>query len=72
MSNQFARPISAPPQGALFAPIPAACARAGIGRTTVYRLIGEGRIVALKVGRRTLVDLASLDRFLESAPRLGA
>ncbi len=32
----------------------------GIGRTSVYRLIQEGRLETFKLGRRTLVKAASI------------
>ena len=68
----FPRHLSpAPPQGARFATIPAACAWSGLGRTRVYELAREGEITIRKAGRRSLVDLDSLARFLESRPRLG-
>jgi excisionase family DNA binding protein len=42
---------------------------AGLGRTTLYRLISEGAIRPVKVGRRTLVIVAELDEWLVSLPR---
>jgi hypothetical protein len=62
---------SPPPEGARFAPIPAACAWSGLGRTRLYELARSGEVVIRKAGRRSLVDLASLAQFLESRPRLG-
>ncbi|MEG3083668.1 helix-turn-helix domain-containing protein [Sphingomonas sp. PB2P12] len=32
----------------------------GIGHTTIYRLIGEGRLQTVKLGRRTLVKTDSI------------
>jgi len=37
-----------------------ACEATGLGRTKIYELIGDGRIVATSIGRRRLVDVASL------------
>ncbi len=37
-----------------------ACTAAGIGRTTLYKLAGEGHLRLIKVGGRTLIDAASL------------
>lgn len=32
----------------------------GVGRTTLYRLIGEKRIRTIKIGTRTLIDVRSM------------
>jgi excisionase family DNA binding protein len=37
-----------------------ACEATGLGRTKIYELIGDGRLVATSVGRRRLVVVASL------------
>jgi excisionase family DNA binding protein len=37
-----------------------ACEATGLGRTNIYELIGDGRLVATSVGRRRLVVVASL------------
>jgi excisionase family DNA binding protein len=37
-----------------------ACEATGLGRTKIYELIGNGQIVATSIGRRRLVDVASL------------
>jgi len=44
-----------------------ACKATGLGKTSIYRLIGEGRIATVKVGRRTLVKLDSLRALLDQA-----
>lgn len=49
--------------------IPVAVQISGIGRTKLYELIGNGRIETVKVGRATLVIVASLRRFIESLRR---
>ncbi len=36
----------------------------GLGRTSIYALIAEGRLEALKLGRRTLVKMASVKRLV--------
>lgn len=40
----------------------------GHGRTKIYELIGEGKIEAVKAGRRTLLKTESLRRYAESLP----
>ncbi|RVT93432.1 helix-turn-helix domain-containing protein [Sphingomonas crocodyli] len=37
----------------------------GISRTTTHTLINEGRLTARKVGRRTLITAASVNRLLQ-------
>lgn len=49
--------------------IPGACARLGLGRTVIYELIQTGELRSFKVGRRTLIPEADLQRFV--AKRLG-
>jgi len=41
----------------------------GLSRTKIYELIAEGDIEAAKVGRATLVFVASLRKFLSAHPR---
>ena len=36
----------------------------GLGRTSIYAMIGDGRLEAFKVGRRTLVLFESIRRLL--------
>jgi len=40
----------------------------GFGKTTTYKLINEGKLKAIKVGRRTLVTVASIKALLGTAP----
>ncbi|MFN3991158.1 MAG: helix-turn-helix domain-containing protein [Erythrobacter sp.] len=42
-----------------------ACRVSSIGRTRLYQLIGEGRLEARKIGRRTLIPAASLRALIE-------
>ncbi len=37
----------------------------GVGRTTLFELISQGRIQTVRVGRRRLVVRAGLERFVE-------
>jgi excisionase family DNA binding protein len=39
----------------------------GLGHTTVFKLIGEGKLDTVKVGRRTLVKMDSLRQLLAVA-----
>ena len=41
----------------------------GISRARIYILIGEGKIDARKIGRRTLVLAESMQRFIDALPR---
>ena len=45
-----------------------AARRLGLGRTRVYELIGEGRLKIRKCGRRSLVAVADLERFVDELP----
>ena len=38
-----------------------------VGRTTLYKLIKEGKIKPVKIGKRTLIDKNDLDRFIEES-----
>lgn len=40
----------------------------GINRTRLYELIAGGRITAVKDGRSTLIELASVDSYLANLP----
>ena len=42
-----------------------ACRVSSIGRTRLYELIGEGRLQARKIGKRTLIPAASLRALIE-------
>ena len=37
----------------------------GLGRTSIYAMIGDGRLEMLKLGRRTLVKTASIRRIVD-------
>lgn len=40
----------------------------GLGRTKTYYLLGEGKLRAIKAGRRTLIDVAAGMAWLRSQP----
>lgn len=43
-----------------------------LGRTTIWRMVKRGELEAIKLGSRTLITTASLDRLMENAPRVAA
>lgn len=45
---------------AILASIPDAQRALGIGRSTAYRLIDEGKLETIKIGRRTLIKMSSI------------
>ncbi len=49
---------------AAFVRIPEACGYSGISRSRLYELATAGRVRFVKLGRRTLVEMASLHAFL--------
>jgi excisionase family DNA binding protein len=56
-------------QGSVLAdPIPAACRRIGISRSTAYILIAQGSLRAVKAGGRTLVLRSDQEAFVNSLP----
>ena len=42
-----------------------------ISHTTTYRLISGAHIEAVKIGRSTLIVRESVEKYLETLPRLG-
>lgn len=42
-----------------------AARRLSVGRSTIYDLIGSGRLRSMKLGRRRLVDADSIDELIE-------
>jgi excisionase family DNA binding protein len=45
--------------------IPSAQEELGVGRSTLYRLIGEGEVETVKIGSRCLVVSASIDAYVD-------
>jgi excisionase family DNA binding protein len=41
----------------------------GIGRSTFYKLVGQGHIRTFKIGRRTFVLASALDKFIDGDGR---
>lgn len=48
--------------------IPDAVKASGIGRSTLYELMKDGRIKARKAGSRTLIPYAELEAYLAALP----
>lgn len=48
--------------------IPAARAALGVGRSTLFELLRRGDLQAVKVGRRTFIVWASIERFVAALP----
>ncbi|MDE1916426.1 MAG: helix-turn-helix domain-containing protein [Sphingomonadales bacterium] len=59
--------ISAPATGPkpLTVRIPEAARMTGLGRTKLYDLIASGDIAVVKIGRATLITMASIEALLE-------
>lgn len=51
--------------------IPEAIEMTGIGRSSLYKLFSEGKIKPRKSGKRTLVLVEDLKRYVESLPTTG-
>ncbi len=47
------------------------CQQAGIGRTKLYQEIADGKLIARKCGRRTIIPVSELSKWLESLPEIG-
>jgi excisionase family DNA binding protein len=62
-----------PRQNPLPAPLPlsysvkGAMAASGLGRSTIFQLMADGRLERVKVGKRTLIPRASLESLLTGA-----
>jgi excisionase family DNA binding protein len=49
-----------------------ACVLTGLGRDSIYSAIRSGKLLARKLGRRTLITDDDLRQFLAGLPRAGA
>lgn len=45
-------------------PVPAVMEATGLGRTTVFTLIRDGKLRSVKIGRRRMVPATALDEFI--------
>lgn len=48
--------------------IPEAAQMIGLGRSSIYKLFDEGKLTPRKSGRRTLILVEDLKRYVESLP----
>ncbi|MEA2925357.1 MAG: Helix-turn-helix domain [Alphaproteobacteria bacterium] len=46
--------------------------RLGLARDSVYKLINSGQLPAKKIGRRTVIVAADLEKFLKALPQIGS
>jgi excisionase family DNA binding protein len=60
------------PEGARAFGIQEFCQRFSIGRTSVYQEIGEGRLRARKIGRRTIITEDDAEDWLQRLPVIGS
>ena len=51
-----------------FLKVPSAVAYSGIGRSTLYELMGERKIKSHRIGAARVIDRASLEAFITSQP----
>ncbi len=58
------------PEWPVWASYECASAYSGLGRTTLWRLCGEGEIIYARVGSRVLINLPSLDEYLHRQAQL--
>ena len=54
----------------LAATIPEACRLSGLGRSSIYSLIGSGQVRSTKIGKRRLIMIDSLRTVLETGANL--
>lgn len=48
-----------------------ACRYGGFGRWKGYALIREGKLTAYRMGKKTMIEVASIDAYHASLPKLG-
>jgi excisionase family DNA binding protein len=62
----------APEPQPLLNPITDTCRILNIGRTNLDRLIKDGKLKAVRIGRKVMVPTASIEAFIESLPSKAA
>jgi excisionase family DNA binding protein len=67
-----AEPIPHPqsPELERYLSLESACKYGDFGRSYAYRLIDTGKITARKLGKRVMVERASIDRYLRALPKM--
>jgi excisionase family DNA binding protein len=59
------KPALPPASDAITAPVDKFCVLSGLGKNTVYQMIGDGRLASIKIGRRRLVVVDSYRRLIQ-------
>ena len=59
------KPALPPASDAITAPVDKFCILSGLGKNTVYQMIGDGRLASIKIGRRRLVVVDSYRRLIQ-------
>jgi excisionase family DNA binding protein len=63
--QQKTKPELPPATDAITAPVDKFCGLSGLGKNTVYQMIGDGRLASIKIGRRRLVVVDSYRRLIQ-------
>lgn len=58
--------------GRLAYSVPEAAAVTGLGKTTLYALIGSGKLPSCTIGRRRLIASADLEQLIGQRPKTAA
>lgn len=51
--------------------VPETCDLTGLGETTIWKLIREGELKVVRIGRRTLVPVSEIEALLNSRRQAG-
>jgi excisionase family DNA binding protein len=54
----------------LAVPIPIACQLTSLARSSIYREIANGNLIAVKSGKRTLIPMANIKSWLAQLPHI--
>ena len=65
-------PVSEERDGILLCTIKEACKRTGLGRSSIYQAIGSGELRAKKIGRRTVIEINEIRRWISSSPTIAS